>query len=344
MLTREIRTDTKSESKTARTPRSVSAAAPAVDHPKPIRTLAVDIGATDIKTVVLNELGEPVTERARVKTPTSAKPGEVLDAVIALAGQQGDFDRVSVGFPGIVREGIVKEAPNFAEEWRDVNLVQALSSKLNKPVRAANDADVQGFGAISGSGVELVVTLGTGVGSALFLDGRLVPNVEVGKNKLSDAALQKSGKKKWSRRLAKAIINLEQIFHYDRLYLGGGNARLVDIGQLPANVTIVSNLNGLVGGLALWRDQQIPREVARHGAPGREGETGVARHGAPGSEMGEKDQEPGSAGLSNGKRERLGKEPVSAGAGRAGAVKKELAPADRGRRGKPLRVKNRSGT
>jgi polyphosphate glucokinase len=121
-------------------------------------------------------------------------------------------------------------------------------------VRALNDADMQGFGAISGTGVELVLTLGTGVGSALFMNGMLVPNVEVGWDRLNNEALERIGKKKWNKRLLKAIEQLEALFHYDRLYLGGGNSQFVKVGKLPANVTIVSNLNGLVGGVMLWRD------------------------------------------------------------------------------------------
>ncbi|WP_447978281.1 ROK family protein [Candidatus Nitrospira bockiana] len=232
--------------------------------PKPIRTLAVDIGATGIKAAVLNELGEPVTDRERVKTPASGMPGEVLDAVKALADEIGPYDRVSVGFPGIIRQGKVVEAPNLAEEWKDFALADVLAARLKAPVRVANDADVQGLGVIAGTGVELVITLGTGVGSALFVDGRLVPNVEVGKDKLSDAALAAVGKRKWNKRVRKMIRKLEATFHFDRLYLGGGNARLVDIGDLPANVTIVSNLNGLVGGLALWTERPVRRASANH--------------------------------------------------------------------------------
>ncbi|MGH7230406.1 MAG: ROK family protein, partial [Nitrospiraceae bacterium] len=225
-------------------------------HLKPVRTLAIDIGASGIKALVLNELGEPVTERAREKTPEPGKPDMIMETVIALAKRQGKFDRVSVGFPGVVRNGVVKDAPNLAPEWKDFNVAKFLSAKFNKPVKVVNDADMQGFGAISGSGVEMVMTLGTGVGSSLFVDGRLVPNVEIGKDKLSDAALMKAGRKKWNKRVAKAALKLESIFNYDRLYIGGGNARLVDISILPANVTIVSNLNGLVGGMALWRESE----------------------------------------------------------------------------------------
>ena len=222
----------------------------------PVRTLAVDIGATGVKALVLNELGEPVTDRGRLKTPDGGKPSAMLDAVAELAGQQGRFDRVSVGFPGVIRDGVVKDAPNLAPEWKDFNLAKVLSARLKRPVRVVNDADMQGHGGISGKGVELVLTLGTGVGSALFVNGRLVPNIEVGKRKLNDAHLSKMGRKRWNKRLAKAIRKLEAMFHFDKLYVGGGNSRLVDIGDLPANVTIVSNLNGLVGGLALWKDDE----------------------------------------------------------------------------------------
>jgi polyphosphate glucokinase len=221
---------------------------------RPLRTLAVDIGATGIKLAVLNELGEPLTERVRIKTPQPAVPEAVMSAIVKLAEQQETFDRVSVGFPGVIRNGVSQSAPNLGEDWQDFNVARALEDKLGRPVRALNDADMQGFGAISGTGVELVLTLGTGVGSALFMNGMLVPNVEVGWNRLSNEALERIGKKKWNKRLLKAIEQLEALFHYDRLYLGGGNSQYVKVGKLPANVTIVSNLNGLVGGVALWRD------------------------------------------------------------------------------------------
>jgi polyphosphate glucokinase len=221
---------------------------------RPLRTLAIDIGASGIKMAVLNEMGEPQTDRVRIKTPDPAVPDAIVSAVVTEAESQQAYDRVSVGFPGVVRDGVVKNAPNLAREWKDFNLRRALEEKLGHPVRVSNDADMQGLGAITGTGVELVLTLGTGVGSALFLDGMLVPNVEVGYDKLSNAALEAVGKKKWNKRLLKAIAKLERLFNYDRLYLGGGNSRYVKVDKLPANVTVVSNLNGLVGGVELWRD------------------------------------------------------------------------------------------
>lgn len=234
----------------AKASRSVNAHAPADE---PSRTLVVDVGATGIKATLINDLGMPVGHRIRRETPPSGSPGEVMDVVVALSKQFESFDRVAVGFPGVIINGIVKQAPNLAPEWQDFNIAEVLQLRLQKPVRVANDADVQGFGAISGTGVEVVLTLGTGVGTSLFVDGRLVPNVEIGKDNLRNKALQKVGKKKWNRRLARFVRKLDNIFHFTRLYIGGGNSQKADLSILPPNVTIVSNTNGLIGGIALWR-------------------------------------------------------------------------------------------
>jgi len=154
------------------------------------RTLVVDVGGSGIKATLLNDLGKAVSERLRRDSPASGMPGAVMDVIIALANEFATFDRIAIGFPGVVINGIVKQAPNLAKEWQGFNIVEMLQARLNKPVRVANDADVQGFGAIAGNGVELVVTLGTGVGTSLFMDGRLVPNLEIGNDKLRNAAFQ----------------------------------------------------------------------------------------------------------------------------------------------------------
>jgi polyphosphate glucokinase len=226
------------------------------------RTLVVDVGGSGIKAMVLNDLGKSVSERLRRESPASGLPGAVMDIVVALASKLEPFDRVSVGFPGVVINGIAMDAPNLAKEWRGFNIAESLQARLKKPIRVANDADVQGFGAIAGTGVELVVTLGTGVGTSLFVDGRLAPNLEIGNDKLRNSALQKVGKKRWNKRLIKFINRLDEVFHFTKLYIGGGNSKEVDVGSLPANVTLISNLNGLVGGVALWRE-----ELATAGAP-----------------------------------------------------------------------------
>ncbi|MBD2196810.1 MULTISPECIES: ROK family protein [Calothrix] len=228
-----------------------------------IRTLSVDIGGSGVKALVLDVTGQPVTERGRLETPQPAKPDTVINAIAVLAANQGEFHRVSVGFPGVVRHGVTETAVNLDRDWIGFDFQTALANKLNKPVRVINDADMQGLGAIAGKGVELVITLGTGFGSALFVDGKLVPNMEMGhhqfrkgetyEEQLGRAALEKIGDKKWNRRLEKAIASLEHLFNYDCLYIGGGEAVRVNL-QLPLNVKLIPNITGLLGGIALWRD------------------------------------------------------------------------------------------
>lgn len=228
----------------------------------PIKTLAVDIGGSGIKVMILDEQGNPLTERERVETPNPATPDAVIHAVIGLAAGKA-FDRVSVGFPGVVRKGVTETAVNLHPDWIGFDLGAVLIQQLDRPVRVANDADIQGLGAVSGEGVELVITLGTGIGAALFVDGKLVPNLELGhhpfrkgetyEQQLGRAALDSIGKKRWNNRLERAIDLLERIYNYDLLYLGGGNTKKIDF-VLPPNVKIAPNVTGLLGGITLWRD------------------------------------------------------------------------------------------
>lgn len=228
-----------------------------------IRTLSVDIGGSGIKVIVLDTNGNPQTERARQETPQPATAKAVIAAIAELAGGQSEFDRVAVGFPGVVRGGVTETAANLTQDWIGFDLGTALSKRLGKPVRVVNDADMQGLGAISGQGVELVITLGTGFGSALFVDGKLVPNLEMGhhefrkgetyEQQLGRAALEEVGSKKWNSRLEKAIASLQRLFNYDYLYIGGGEAKKIAL-DLPPNVKIIPNVSGLLGGIALWRD------------------------------------------------------------------------------------------
>jgi polyphosphate glucokinase len=223
-------------------------------------TLAIDIGGTGIKAEKLDGAGKPITERTKIATPKNATPKKVAKIIDELAAQHGSFDRVSVGFPGVVKNGAVYTAANLGKGWEEYPLQKELQKRLKKPVRMANDADVQGLGCISGRGVELVITLGTGMGSVIFVDGRRI-HMEIGhhpfhkgktyEEELGNRALAKKGKKKWAKVVLEAIGELDRTFNYDQLYIGGGNARLLD-GKLPANVKIVSNMEGLLGGIKLW--------------------------------------------------------------------------------------------
>lgn len=228
-----------------------------------LKTLAVDIGGSGVKCLLLDEEGNALTERLRRETPKEPTPEPVLTQILEMAGELGDFGRISAGFPGVVVDGEVKTAVNLHEDWVGFNLADALVARTGKPTRVANDADVQGLGVIEGKGVELVLTLGTGIGSALFMDGHLVPNLELGhhpfqKNKtyeerLGVEAYVEKGRERWNERLRDAIEILDEIFNYRVLYLGGGNAKKIK-GDLPRNVRTTANIAGLLGGIALWRD------------------------------------------------------------------------------------------
>ncbi|OFW15434.1 MAG: chromosome partitioning protein ParA [Acidobacteria bacterium RIFCSPLOWO2_12_FULL_67_14] len=227
------------------------------------RTLAIDVGGTGLKAAILDAEGRMVGDRVRVPTPARCPPSVLVRTLVALIAPLGAFDRVSVGFPGVVRDGIVRTAPNFGSaRWQRFDLARALTRALKRPVRVLNDAEVQGLAAITGKGVELVITLGTGVGSALFRDGILMPHIELSQHPvrggrtyneyLGDRARKRVGTRKWNRRLRRVLGILETVFNYDRLHIGGGNAARIDF-PLGRHARVVENTAGLLGGVALWR-------------------------------------------------------------------------------------------
>ena len=229
-------------------------------------TLAIDVGGSSIKAIILQDDYTNASAKSLVRTPQPATPDVIVATLIDLIKKNGECDRIAIGFPSVIENGVTRGAINLHPDWDGFPLAEVLQNELDKPIRIANDADVQGCGAIAGQGVELVVTLGTGFGSSLFLNGKLLPNLELGQHIFCDrdtyedllgqAALEQVGAELWNVRLLEAIATLYKLFNYDKLYIGGGNARLVAL-DLPPNlsnkVAIVSNDLGLVGGLALWR-------------------------------------------------------------------------------------------
>jgi polyphosphate glucokinase len=228
------------------------------------RTLCIDIGGTGLKALVLDERGHKLTERVRVDTPRPATPDAIVGALLALVEPLAPFDRVSVGFPGVVVGGATRTAPNLDPTWANFELRESLEARLKKPVRVLNDAGVQGFGVIDGKGVEMVITMGTGMGCALYIDGKYVPNLELahhpfrGKKTYEDyvgnAAYEKVGKKKWNKRVAEVLDQINPIWNPRRLYVGGGNAKHIKL-KLPPNVRITDNVAGLLGGIRLWEER-----------------------------------------------------------------------------------------
>jgi polyphosphate glucokinase len=232
-----------------------------VSTPLP-RTLVVDIGGTGIKTLLVSRDGKALGRRRRERTPKPATPAAVLAVVERMIDRYRAFERVAVGFPGVIKNGVVRTAPNLGTEaWEGCALEKAISRHTKTPVRAINDAELQGYGVIEGVGVEIVLTLGTGLGTALYVDGRLVPNLELGHHPLRRGAtyedlvnnreLRRIGKKRWRGRVDLIIDTLGRIFNYDTLHIGGGNARHLK-GPFPDNVRLFENADGLLGGIGLW--------------------------------------------------------------------------------------------
>jgi polyphosphate glucokinase len=230
------------------------------------RILAIDIGGTGLKAALIDGRGGMLTDRLRVKTPHPSPPRVIVRALAELVRPlmlDSSVIGVSVGFPGVVRHGKVLTAPNLGTgDWRGFDLATALGKVLKKPVRVKNDADMQGLGAARGKGVEVVITLGTGFGSAILVDGWLGPHLEISQHpfrkgqtydqQLGDAALERIGKKRWNKRVERAIEALRTLTNFDALYIGGGNGRHVRL-KLPTDVRLVGNDCGMKGGAALWR-------------------------------------------------------------------------------------------
>jgi polyphosphate glucokinase len=226
------------------------------------RILAIDIGATGLKAAIIGPTGKFLVPQVRMKTPPHCTPKKMVTALAGLVKPFEDYDRVSIGFPGYVRHGKVFTAPNLAPEaWAGFALAAVMQKKLNRPTRLRNDADVQGLAAITGKGLELVCTFGTGMGTAWFRDGELMPHMDLAHmaihagddfdRYIGDRAYKKIGHKDWNKRVQKLIAMLDKVFFYDHLYLGGGNSRHVNF-KLPENVSIVSNDAGMEGGAFVW--------------------------------------------------------------------------------------------
>jgi polyphosphate glucokinase len=231
------------------------------DEARPI-TLAIDIGGTGLKIQALSPEGKPISERLRVPTPTPATTTAILMALDELKVSVPLFDRVSVGFPGVIKQGKTLTAANLDSGWIDFPLQKTLEKRWGKPVRMANDCAVGGYAVIQGLGVELVITLGTGMGSALFTEGVLCPGLELGhhpwrkktyEDYLGRRGLGKYGVKRWNKLLKRAVEQTEATFNWDTLYIGGGNAKKVTL-KHGDNIKIISNEEGLLGAMALWRD------------------------------------------------------------------------------------------
>jgi polyphosphate glucokinase len=247
---------------TTKKPKAAAAAGAKNKAAKPAHpiTLSIDIGGSGLKAMLLDPKGKALSERQRVPTPAVPTPAAVLKGLDKLREILPGFDRVSVGFPGVIKRGVTYTAANLHPRWANFPLQSELEKRWKKPVRVCNDAAVQGFGAIRGHGVELTLTLGTGMGSALFTDGRLCPGLELAhhpwrhstyEDYVGRRGLDRHGKKRWNKYVQEVIEQTQKLFNWDHLYIGGGNTKKIDF-KPPVNVKIVSNREGILGGVALW--------------------------------------------------------------------------------------------
>ncbi len=245
-------------------------------------TLALDIGGTGLKASALDATGRMISDRLRIPTPYPLPPTSLAQHLRQLAGPVSHYDRVSVGFPGMVRNGLILSAPHLVlakgpgskvdpdlvRAWDRFDLADALTKAFGKPARVVNDADLQGLDVASGHGLEVVITLGTGFGTAVLHDGQLAPHMELsqhpfrkGQNyddQLGDTARKRVGDKKWNKRVRRAVAILDTVLMFDHLYIGGGYAVRVE-GTLGPNVTTIDPNAGLLGGIRLWEQTSMAR-------------------------------------------------------------------------------------
>ena len=205
--------------------------------------LGIDIGGTGCKGAVVNvKTGEFMTERFRLPTPQPATPEAVGGTIKEIVKHFNWSGKIGMGFPAIMKNGVAKSAANIHESWLNFDVEKYFSKLLKLPVKVTNDADAAGvaairFGAGKGQkGVVLFLTIGTGIGSAVFLDGKLLPNTEFGhlyfKKEIAEKTISNRVRKdngisfkKWGKMWTPYIAHLERIISPDLIILGGGGGK-----------------------------------------------------------------------------------------------------------------------
>ena len=189
------------------------------------------------------------------------------------------INRLTVGLPGMIRDGKVVVIPHYInkkgprskpdlklkKQWFGLDLQKELIKRLKIPVLVLNDAEVHAAAVISGKELETVLTFGTGLGSAIFLNGRLSPHLEIshatirhGKtidSWIGEISRKRVGNKLWSRRVKTLIEELYPVILWDKLYLGGGNAQRISktaLKNFDYKVKLIPNSAGVSGGVRAW--------------------------------------------------------------------------------------------
>ena len=238
--------------------------------------LGIDVGGSGIKGAPVDiQTGQLVAERKRIKTPKEAEPGPVAK-IVAQVAQAFHWDGpIGIGFPAPFKSGVTMMAANISEKWVGMNAEQLFTQATGCACKVGNDADVAGlaemaFGAGKGhNGTVIMITLGTGIGTAVFCDGKLVPNLEFGhleirgqdaEARASDAARQREelSWKKYAKRLNRYLLAMERLFWPDLFIIGGGiskeHAKFVPLLNLQTEVVPAQFQNeaGIVGAALFY--------------------------------------------------------------------------------------------
>jgi len=238
--------------------------------------LGIDVGGTGIKGAIVNiETGELVSEKHRIPTPKGAKPQDVAEEVAELVEHFNWKGKVGCGFPAIISHGKALSSGNIHKSWRGTDVEDLFSKRTGLEFKVANDADVAALAAITfGAGKDkmgsiITITIGTGLGSGMFYDGKLIPNVELGiipyKNykKIEHYAADSARKrenlsyKEWGKRFNRFLKIVEVMFSPDLIILAGGASKKLDkyekylTVEVPVIASQFENEAGIVGAALL---------------------------------------------------------------------------------------------
>ena len=244
-----------------------------------VTTLTVDCGGTGIKASVLDKSGKVLIDFPYLKTPYPLSPSNLISIIDDFVKADNRIKRVTVGLPGMIRggKGIVIPHyinasgprgvvdPHLKKAWYGFDMQSMLKKKIKLPTLVLNDAEVHAAAVIAGTGLEAVLTFGTGLGSAMFSDGVIAPHLEIshatiryGKSIdswIGEQSRRRLGNKLWSRRVKSLIQELYPMIIWDKLYIGGGNAQRISKAALKSfdyKVKIIPNSAGVTGGVKAW--------------------------------------------------------------------------------------------
>jgi len=242
-------------------------------------TLAVDCGGTGIKASVFDKNGKVLIDFPYLKTPYPLSPNLLTDIIKNFVFADSRINRVTVGLPGMIRSGKIVFIPHYINKrgprtaldphlkkaWHGFDLQSTLEKKLKLPILVLNDAEVHAAAVVTGDGLETVLTFGTGLGCAMFNDGKIAPHLELSHatiryGKTIDAWIgeisrRRMGNQLWSRRVKALIEELYPMILWDKLYIGGGNAQRISRSALKSfdyKVKIIPNSAGVAGGVKAW--------------------------------------------------------------------------------------------